>query len=240
MTSEAPLFAQGPLPVIGIAGDYCSGKSALAAVFAERGWVHIEVDALGHEALEQQQEQILAAFASDISSDSFSGSSSGSDSGILNPQTGNIDRKKLGRLVFADSSKLARLENLLHPIMVRRVREIVEGHQHGRGQLASPRGILINAAILYKMGLDSLCDLVLWIQSPLLLRLVRAKRRDGMSLKEILNRFVIQKTSFPQLVHSNTDVYRVDNIFMGRTVRRIEQILRVRIWNRIKPTSLSW
>ena len=204
-------------PVIGIAGDYCSGKSTLAAILAKRGWVHIEVDALGHEALEQQQEQIIAAFSPDI----------------LNPRTGAIDRSRLGKHVFSDPQKLARLEALVHPYMVRRVEGIITAHR--TGQQSNP--ILVNAAILYKMKLDRICDIVLWIQAPLFLRLLRAKQRDSLGWGEIFRRFSAQKISFPQLRHSYTDMYRVDNIVVGSAIRRIDHIVQAGTWNRTKPTS---
>lgn len=208
------------LPVLGVAGAYCSGKSALSAALEKRGWVQIEVDDLGHEALVKHQKEIVALFSPDI----------------LSPQTGAIDRRQLGRLVFADPVKLSRLEALVHPFMVQRVRAMIEAHQHDS---PPPPGIIINAAILYKMKLDTLCDLVLWIQAPRILRFLRARRRDRLSARAILRRLSAITTTFSQLPCSDVDRYRVTNIFMPGTLRRVEHILQVELWEKIRPTSLS-
>mgnify|MGYP001183749579 FL=1 len=44
--------------IVGITGKYCSGKNAVAAEFERRGYFHIEVDKLGHAALDLKKDEI--------------------------------------------------------------------------------------------------------------------------------------------------------------------------------------
>ncbi len=134
--------------VVGVAGKLGSGKSAVAGLLADAGWRVIDVDRLGHRALVTERDRIVDAFGR----------------GVLDSE-GRIDRRRLGPLVFANADARRRLDVIVHPVMVRSVKTLVE---------ADPGGIVVDAALLYPMGLDSLCDLVLWVHAPLLLRLYRA------------------------------------------------------------------
>lgn len=133
--------------VVGVAGKLGSGKSAVAGVLADAGYRVIDVDRLGHRALVTERDRIVSAFGR----------------GILFPD-GQIDRRRLGALVFRTAEARRRLEAIVHPVMVRGVTALVT---------AAPAAVVIDAALLHPMGLDALCDLVLWVRAPLLMRLYR-------------------------------------------------------------------
>lgn len=156
--------------VIGITGRACAGKNAYASVFASFGFPVVDVDTLGHAALEQSKEEIVQAFGSGILTDH------------------SIDRKKLGQLVFSDSSKLKILESISHPKMVEACKGLIdEARQQDKA------AIILNAALLGRMGLDVLCDHILFIQAPLLVRYGRAKGRERLTWKRFLARERAQK-----------------------------------------------
>ncbi|MDE0222230.1 MAG: dephospho-CoA kinase [Spirochaetaceae bacterium] len=134
--------------VVGVAGKLGSGKSSVAGFLADAGWRVIDVDLLGHRALATERDRIVDAFGR----------------GVLDSE-GRIDRRRLGPLVFANADARRRLDVIVHPVMVRSVKTLVA---------ADPGPIAIDAALLNPMGLDALCDLVLWVHAPLLLRLYRA------------------------------------------------------------------
>src|SRR5206468_7545442 len=85
--------------VLGLIGGIGSGKSTVAAEFAKCGGYVIAGDQLGHEALRQPsiKKQVLARWGPEIETD------------------GEIDRRKLGRIVFADPKQRRELEALVHP-----------------------------------------------------------------------------------------------------------------------------
>ena len=134
--------------VVGVAGKLGSGKSAVAGLLADAGWRVVDVDLLGHRALVTERDRIVDAFGR----------------GVLDSE-GRIDRRRLGPLVFANADARRRLDAIVHPVMVRRVKTLVE---------ADPIPTAIDAALLNPMGLDALCDLVLWVHAPVPLRLYRA------------------------------------------------------------------
>lgn len=154
--------------VIGVTGGYCSGKDVAAEILARYGIVEINEDKVGHRALEVLKPQITDTFGQRI----LAGN-------------GAIDRKILGSIVFADMDELRRLERIVHPWMVEETRRRIAA--------AGSSHAMINAAVLHRMGLHLLCDHVLIIHAPYLVRYLRARNRDGLGLRETLKRVRIQR-----------------------------------------------
>jgi dephospho-CoA kinase len=178
--------------VVGVAGKYCAGKSTAAQILAEAGYRIIDVDRLGHEALSRRVQDVRRTFGDEYIT-----------------AEGAVDRKRLGGLVFTDKTALRRLERIVHPEMVEMVRERLAADRAGTGN-RSPRTV-VNAALLFPMGLDSLCSAVVWVRAPLLTRLRRARRRDGLPVTDILKRFWVQRELEPQPSRSNVDIHTVEN-----------------------------
>lgn len=172
--------------VVGVTGKYCAGKNAVSQILEGQGYRPIDVDRLGHRALEEKRERVIERFGA----------------GIVDAD-GRIDRRALGAIVFADPKALRTLEETIHPAMVGYVREEIEG---GEG-----RGFVINAAILFHMGLHPLCDRILWVDAPFFLRLRRALRRDKLPVHQILRRMWSQRKLSPQPYRNLVDIYTVRN-----------------------------
>ena len=171
--------------VVGVAGKYCAGKNTVTEVLAESGYGVIDVDSLGHDALTRRIDDVRRTFGDEyIDSD------------------GAVDRRKLGGLVFRDREAMLNLEGIVHPEMVEMVRE----------RLAAATGeVVVNAALLFPMGLDALCDVALWVHAPLFTRLLRASHRDRLSIADILRRFWTQRKLSPQPSRSDVDIHTVEN-----------------------------
>ena len=172
--------------VLGLTGKYCAGKNQVAARFEERGYRVIDVDRLGHEALKARKSEVLAAFGE----------------GILGPE-GEIDRKALGGIVFKDKNKLRLLESLVHPWMRDRVAETVKANPGGK--------TIVNAALLFPMRLDGLCDRIIVVEAPLCLRILRARKRDRQSYLRILRRILSQRKLIPQPSFRPADTISMEN-----------------------------
>src|SRR5947209_12696631 len=95
-------------PVLGLLGGIGSGKSLVAAELARRGGRVVNGDELGHEALRQPeiQQRIRERWGADV----------------FNEQ-GEVDRRRLGAIVFAEPKELRALEALSFPWIERRFRE---------------------------------------------------------------------------------------------------------------------
>lgn len=190
----------GPV-VIGVAGKCCAGKDLVTDWLRERGLREINVDRLGHRALEARRDEIVSVFGR----------------GILDGD-GTIDRSKLGRIVFSSVKRLRDLEAIVHPWMREEVRRETEALRIlgpaapvESSREKHPRGLIINAALLFHMHMDTLCDAVILVRAPLAARLSRAIRRDGFQPMRILLRLRSQRRLETQARASRADIISVDN-----------------------------
>ncbi len=176
--------------VVGVTGKYCSGKDTAVGVLVDHGYVELNMDRMGHEALSSEQERIVRRFGH----------------GILDAD-GMISRHALGAVVFADTRSLRGLESIVHPVMVEAARERIA---RLREQGSSP-GVAINAALLYRMGLHRLCDTVIYVGAPFRTRLERARVRDDADLLGTMRRLRSQQDVAPQFFAPDADVLSVQN-----------------------------
>jgi dephospho-CoA kinase len=151
--------------IIGLTGGYCAGKNAVAAFLEARLWDCIDLDALGHDAIDMARDDIAARFGS----------------GILGPE-GMVDRRALAAVVFSDPLALADQEAIIHPI----VYGLLESRLAEDSSLG--RDACINGALLYRTPLAARCAAIIEVRAPLAMRLARAIRRDGASLRSALKR----------------------------------------------------
>ena len=174
-------------PVVwGLTGKYCAGKNRAAALFAEAGCFIIDVDKLGHQALEAKKEDILRHFGE----------------GILDDR-GFIDRRTLGKRVFGRPRELKTLEAIVHPWAIEESRRLMAGH--------SDVPVVINAALLFPAGMHRLCSRVIWVEAPLWTRIRRARRRDHLSCRQILKRIWSQRKLSPHSWRQYVDIKVIGN-----------------------------
>lgn len=152
--------------VVGLTGKMGSGKSTVASILKEFGAKVINVDLIGHSVLsnEKVKDSLKKIFGESI---------------FLKDQ---IDRKKLARIVFSDLNKLSSLEKIVHPLIRIEVEKQVE---------SSDGLIVIDAAILHRLELDKICDIVVLIKSPED-KIIHRLREKGMNEAEIRERLMAQ------------------------------------------------
>ena len=175
--------------LIGLTGTYCAGKNHVAALLEARGLPVLDVDKLGYKVLEIEKETIFAQFGGD-----------------LRTADGSVDRRLLGQRVFGKPEKLAALEAIVHPAANRLTTEWVAERDR-----AGNRACVINAALLHRSPVFSRLDRLILVTAPFFTRLIRAKRRDRLSWKEILRRFASQKDFTSQYLSKKAEIYKVEN-----------------------------
>ena len=186
--------------IAGLTGKYCAGKNTVAAMFEKRGFIHIDVDSLGHAALPRIKNEVVSHFGKEIL------------------DRDEIDRKKLGSIVFSDEAEKKALEKLIHPVMVEMVEKKI---RENKGS-----DILINAAILHQMGLDSLCSALIWVDAPLFTRIKRALKRDSLPLKEVIKRIITQTDLNTNLMKKKSDTYTIRNCgSVEKTASAVEKLI---------------
>ena len=173
------------MKVIGLTGGIASGKSTVSGFLKELGAVIIDADIVGHEVLKPDGDawgEAVAAFGKEI----------------LAPD-GNIDRKKLGEIVFSDNEALARLNQIVHPRMYALVKaQIEEYRRKGVGVVVLEAPLLIEVPLSMKAGEPSLSDEVdeVWVTvAPESVVLKRLKEKSGMPEEQALARIRSQLPS---------------------------------------------
>lgn len=172
--------------LIGLTGEYCAGKNHVAALLEKRGFQVLDVDKLGHRAIEAERGAIVARFGA----------------GVLKPD-GSVDRKALGELAFSRPEALAALEEIVHPAANRLSEEWIAERPGA--------DLVLNAALLHRSSALERCSLVLLVKAPFPVRLFRALRRDRLPLRELLRRFRSQRRFEAQYYRNSADIHIVRN-----------------------------
>ena len=147
--------------IIGISGQTGAGKSTAAKILSSLGYgENLEVDSLGHDLLREPDtiKALTKAFGEDILTEC------------------QIDRKKLGAKAFVSAEATEKLNSIMHPNMVKMVERIITEEQKN-----GTKSIIINAALLYKMKLDKLCDKIIYVKSDPEIRVKRLMETRGWS-----------------------------------------------------------
>jgi dephospho-CoA kinase len=163
--------------VIGLTGNFGTGKTTVSQILTELGATIIDADKLGHELLQPDTEtyrEILAAFGRSI----------------LKPN-GEIDRNKLGKLVFADAAALNKLNQIIHPRISEMVKQKIEGYRKADIQI-----VVLEAALLIEAdGLKHLVDQVWVTVAPEATIVRRLEGERELKEEQILARL---RTQMPQ------------------------------------------
>lgn len=142
----------------------------------ELGATVINADQVGHEAYiphSEAWEEVVKAFGKDIVRES-----------------GEIDRRKLGAIVFSDPAQLSVLNGIMHPRMAAIVSEKLQGLAQSGVKVA-----VVEAAVLFEASWDSLVDEVWTTESPEDTVVVRLQERNGLAPEEIRKRIASQMSS---------------------------------------------
>jgi dephospho-CoA kinase len=146
---------------VGLTGGLACGKSFVGEALRECGCLLIQADRLGHEALAPggpAYEPVIREFGKDI----------------LNGD-GWIDRKLLATRVFGHPERLAALNAIVHPAVVRREEELIREYAAGY-----PDGIaIVEAAILIETGSYRRFDKIILVTCAAEEQMKRAMRREG-------------------------------------------------------------
>jgi dephospho-CoA kinase len=126
--------------LIGLTGNIGTGKTTVADMLAELGAEIVDADTVAHEVM-RDNSQVRARIAQVFGPE------------VLG-QDGEIDRKELGALVFADPEALARLETIVHPATLEAIHRCVG--------TASADVVVIEAIKLIEVGIADACDSV-WV-----------------------------------------------------------------------------
>ena len=172
------------MKVIGLTGGIGSGKSTVSQFLAELGAVIIDADKVGHKAYKPDTDiwrEVVAAFGRQI----------------LTP-SGDIDRKKLGEIVFGNSESLSRLNRIMHPPMYALVKTELEEYRRQGVDM-----VVLEAPLLIEAGWAALVDEVWVTVAPESTVLRRLEECSGLSKPQSLARIRSQLSSAERIRHAD-------------------------------------
>jgi dephospho-CoA kinase len=170
---------------VGLTGGIGSGKSAVAAIFAERGATIIDADVLARVVVAPGTDglrEIAAVWPQAIRAD------------------GALDRAALARIVFEDPAARERLNAITHP----RVRERAAAMER-----EASGGIVVHVVpLLFEGDFWRTCDRTVVVTAPPEVRVARVVARDGVDAEAVERRMAAQID--PTLARARAD-YAIEN-----------------------------
>ncbi|MBX3365515.1 MAG: dephospho-CoA kinase [Phycisphaeraceae bacterium] len=154
--------------LVGLTGGIGAGKSTVAEEFVRLGAVVIDSDAISRRAMQRDdvKKTLREWWGGKVFNDK-----------------GEVDRSALAAIVFADKSERARLESLIHPL-IQHEREAVIRQASQQGC----RMVVLDAPLLFEVGLEKTCELTVFVDAPRALRLERLASARGWTDNELTRR----------------------------------------------------
>jgi dephospho-CoA kinase len=155
--------------VIGLTGGIGSGKSTVSQILAELGAVIIDADKVGHEAFKPGTpawHEVVATFGKEV----------------IAP-AGEIDRKKLGSIVFGNPEALLKLNRIMHPKMADMMKAQIDEYRRQGVKM-----VVLDAAILIEANWTPLVEEVWLTVAPESKVMERLKKQRGMTEEQTLAR----------------------------------------------------
>ncbi|MEZ2459171.1 dephospho-CoA kinase [Salinicoccus roseus] len=153
--------------VIGLTGGIASGKSTASDYIRSKGYPVLDADTYAKKATAK-------------GGPAYQGIIDHFGAGLLQDD-GEIDRRKLGAIVFNDTSEREVLNKLVHPEVRRMMDEDKE-------RLAESDHVFLDIPLLFENGLDRQCDLTLTVYVDQETQIERLMERNGFSHSEALSR----------------------------------------------------
>lgn len=158
---------------LGLTGGIATGKSTADEFFKKRNIPIIDLDQIAHELMTKDNasyKAIVTYFGKEILADD-----------------GEIDRKKLGAIVFNDKNQLKRLNELTHPLILNNMEEKITQYQNQAVPL-----VVLDIPLLFEDNLTHYCDATLLITAPFQLELDRLMARNNLSEEDAQKRIASQ------------------------------------------------
>ncbi|MCK4622570.1 MAG: dephospho-CoA kinase [Desulfuromonadales bacterium] len=176
--------------ILGITGNIASGKSAVARIFAAHGAALIDADHLAREIVAPGHpvlQQLVRRFGSEVLW-----------------KNGELDRKRLGQIIFADKRAREDLNGITHPAIAKLATERLR-------QLKATPGIplvVYEAPLLFEAGAEGRVDQVLVVKIDPDVQLQRLMARDGLDETAARQRIAAQMPQEEKLARAD---YVIDN-----------------------------
>ncbi|WP_163101264.1 dephospho-CoA kinase [Peribacillus alkalitolerans] len=170
--------------VIGLTGGIASGKSTVSDMIRKLGFVVVDAD-IAAKTVVQPGQPALSLIVETFGED------------ILN-ESGELDRPKLGSIVFQDEEKRLQLNSIVHPA----VRKFMKDEQES-AFLKGEKVVFLDIPLLFESNLTFMVEKILLVYVDKNMQLARLMKRNGFSEKEALDRISSQWPLKEKIEHSD-------------------------------------
>lgn len=192
------------MKVIGLTGGIACGKSTVSKILAELGAAVIDADMIAREVMRKGTpvwQEVKETFGDEY----------------LLPD-GEIDRKKLGELVFSNPEALKKLNSITHPAIQKRVLSEIE-----RLKLMSCyKAVVVDAALLIEAGWYDMVDEVWLVVADREAQIERLMKRNGLTRQQALNRINSQMAQEIKMRYADKIIDNSDGLEYTR--KQVEQL----------------
>ena len=185
--------SQTPKPLIGLTGGIASGKSTVARQLEALGVVVVDADALAREVVAKGTAglaEIVRTFGPDLLT-----------------EAGELNRERMGALVFDDAAARQKLNQITHP----RIGQL-SAQRIAEAQASSAPYVVYEAALLVETGAHQGMQALIVVAAPAELQLARIQSRDGLTAEAAQSRLAAQLPLDKKLavanyvIHNSSDV----------------------------------
>lgn len=160
--------------IIGVTGSFGTGKTTVAKIFKDFGASVLDADKIAHQALKKDTvayNRAVREFGK-----------------CILRKSGQIDRVKLARLVFRNKKSLNILCNIVHPVVLGRIKESIKKVSNSKKFSL----VVIDAPLLIEAGLHNVVDYLIVVKTSRQTQIKRLTRKTGLSTDEIIRRIKCQ------------------------------------------------
>ena len=191
--------------ILGLTGSFGSGKTTVAGIFRSLGAKTIDADKIAHRLIKPRTKiykKIIDTFGKDILKKNRA-----------------IDRDKLARIVFNNKLLLTGLNRIMHPEVIRVMKEEIETSRE--------KEIILDAPLLIEAGLEKMADKLIVVTITREEQIKRICKKTGLNRTDILKRIEAQ---ISQSVKSRFANFIIDNSGkIENTKKQVKQIRRL-LW----------
>lgn len=182
---------------VGLTGNVAAGKSSVARVWRDLGATVVDADELARRVVEPgtlAHRQIAEHWGEEVV-----------------PNGGEVDRAALRRIVFADPQARSQLEAIVHPAVA-----ALRDEEYDAAELRGERIVAADIPLLFETGMADEFDVLVLVDAPSQLRLVRMVRERGLGVEEASRIIAAQMPA--ELKRARADVV-IEN---GRSLPELE------------------
>ena len=200
------------MKLIGLTGGIGTGKSTVANMLRDRGWVVYSSDETARDIMSSDievRQEIAELLGPDVLTE------------------GGLDRQKIAEMVFGDTqehrTRLQTLDRIVHPRVLDRHMDVIEEEKDKGTPI-----VVIESALLFEVGLEDGFDWVVVVDSPDEVRIPRVMERSGLSEEQVRARM---KEQLPMQEKRSLADFVVENAGsmddLQASVNKIASILEV-------------